>query len=254
MKSLNLIKRRNIPLAWIIVFTLSLSLSVYSQEESKPYVMASTDFEIKPGHSAQFLAGVKAWKKCYKDNGGDGEWNVWRRVNGAGNAYTVTSTMENWAEMDDDNDEAGNKCAATAINLIVPNVKSQSNHYSRFMPEISQDFPEDTKVVWVGYYRVKNSDLHNSIIKDVVSAIKAKEGKPRGVWYSSAGGDTSAPDYFVAVPMKKFADMDMKRDGVWKIYEDANGKKKADEMREQFRNNLESSWSYMFALNEELSN
>ena len=106
----------------------------------------------------------------------------------------------------------------------------------------------------MGFFKVKDNDLFTEIVKSVEASVKAKEGQPRGVWYSSMGGSSDQSDYFVAVPMKNFAAMDTSMEGVWKVHAAEHGKKKSDEMREQFRNNLVSEWSYIYSLSEALSN
>ena len=240
--------------AFFIMALFFLSFFIHAQNDARGALMSMSEMTIKPGHTAQFEAGVKAWKKCYNENNGDGNWNVWRRINGAGTVYTVTGSMENWAEMDDSNDPTDGKCNTLAINLITPHIESQTRNFARSMPGVSKTMPEDTKVVEVWFVKVKNRGLHNEIVKEVSKAIKAKEGNARGAWYSTIGGDSSQPDYFVATHYNNFAAMDNDREGVWKIYEQSVGKKKADEMAEKMRNNMVSDWGYMYALNEDLSN
>jgi hypothetical protein len=58
----------------------------------------------------------------------------------------------------------------------------------------------------------------------------------------------------VSTPYKGFADLDISRDSPSKIYENAVGKKKADEMLAKWRVAVGDSWSYIFTLNSELSN
>ena len=64
-----------------------------------------THIQVKMGHEAQFVEGVKMYKKCYSDNGGEGKWNFWKQVQGTNAVYAVTDVMENWAEMDEDGEK-----------------------------------------------------------------------------------------------------------------------------------------------------
>ena len=118
-----------------------------------PFVVVSQGNEsfLKQGHEAQFIEGVKSWKKCYQDNEGKNKWNMWRRVQGEGSVYTLTSSMAKWAEMDEDNDIAGQKCRIKVVDLIRPHIKSTNYNIARSMPEVSRTtpMPEDTKLVWV---------------------------------------------------------------------------------------------------------
>lgn len=121
------------------------------------------------------------------------------------------------------------------------------------IPEISNDSTEPQDKVWVTYFRVKNTSDFKSVIKSISGEIKKVEGDERAYWYSIAGGSSKAPDYMVAWPFDKYADLDKNMDGVWKIYENANGKKKTEEMRETYRNAVDDSWSYMYDKSENMS-
>lgn len=239
---------------YFVAIMFWLCPTIQAQDKESPTLMFMRQFEVKPGHDAQFNAGLIAWKKCYNENKGDSHWNAWKRRNGEGTSYTMSRWMENWAELDEDTSAASDNCASLAINLITPHVESQTRNYARLMTEMSREFPQDAKVVYVGFFKVKDNDLFTEIVKSVEASVKAKEGQPRGVWYSSMGGSSDQSDYFVAVPMKNFAAMDTSMEGVWKVHAAEHGKKKSDEMREQFRNNLVSEWSYIYSLSEALSN
>jgi hypothetical protein len=122
------------------------------------------------------------------------------------------------------------------------------------MPEVSRTtgMPEDTKLVWVFNAKTSNSTSFKEVIGELTAATKKAEGDSRGTWYSVQGGEGA--NYFVAVPYKNFADMDVDRDGVWTIYEKANGKTKTDALRAKIRASISNDWSYIYTLNEELSN
>ena len=68
------------------------------------------------------------------------------------------------------------------------------------------------------------------------------------------GGAADAADYMVSTPYSGFAQMDITRDTPWKIYENAVGKKKADEMGAKWDAAVDDAWSYIYTLNTELSN
>jgi hypothetical protein len=212
-----------------------------------------THIEVKMGHEAQFVEGVKMYNKCYSENGGEGKWNFWRRVQGSNTVYAVTDMMENWAEMDDENDEAHSKCRGLFPDFILPHMEKTHYMIAESIPEISNDSTEPQDKVWVTYFRVKNTSDFKSVIKSISGEIKKVEGDERAYWYSIAGGSSKAPDYMVAWPFDKYADLDKNMDGVWKIYENANGKKKTEEMRETYRNAVDDSWSYMYDKSENMS-
>ena len=225
-------------------------------QENESFLLNMTLITVKHDHEAQFVEGVKAWKACYLENKGEDNWNVWRRVQGKGTVYGLTGVMAKWAEMDEDNDEAGKACRMTVINLIRPHIESIEYNIARSMPDISKKSPmsDETSLVWVHYFKIKNSTLFMEVINETTAAIKKEEGDSRGTWYRLMGGSPDVADYFVSIPFKNFADLDTDRDGVWKIHEKVNGQAKTDATRNKMRDALSSEWSYMYTLNKELSN
>jgi len=239
-----------------LFYLLLLCPIVMLSQENESFLLNLSEITVKSGHNAQFLEGVKSWKECYLENEGKDKWNMWKRVQGKGNVYTLTSTMANWAEMDDDNDAAGKECRMKVVNLIMPHVKSVHYNIARSMPAFSRSsgMPEDTKVVWVYNVKTNNSTSFREVVGEIFSAVKKAEGDARGTWYSTVGGAPEVSDYFIGIPYKNFAALDVDRDGVWKIYEKANGKEKTDVLRAKARASVSSDWSYIYTLNKELSN
>ena len=239
-----------------LLYLLLLIPVVLVSQENESFLLNLSEITVKSGHDAQFIEGVKSYKKCYNDNEGKDKWNMWRRVQGEGSVYTFTSTMANWAEMDDDNDPAGKECRMKVVNLIMPHVKSVHYNIARSIPAFSRStgMPEDTKVVWVYNVKTNNSTSFREVVGEINKSLKKAEGDSRGTWYSTVGGSPEVSDYFVGVPYKNFAEMDVDRDGAWTVYEKANGKVKTDELRAKFRASVSSDWSYIYTLNKELSN
>ncbi len=238
------------------LFYLALLLPfVVISQENQSILLNLSEITVKSGHNAQFVEGVKSWKKCYKDNDGKEPWNMWKRVQGEGTVYTLTSTMAKWAEMDEEGDAAGKECRMAVVNLIMPNVKSVSYNIASSMPDVSRStgMPQDTKLVWVYNVKTSNSSKFIEVVKEITSNTKKAEGDARGIWYNVVGGGPEGANYFVAIPYKNFADLDADRDGVWKIYEKANGKVKTEALRDKLRASISNDWSYMYSLSEELS-
>ncbi|MBC8882418.1 hypothetical protein H9X57_00245 [Flavobacterium piscinae] len=67
------------------------------------------------------------------------------------------------------------------------------------------------------------------------------------------GGAEDAPDYMVSTSYKNLAELDIEKEGVWKVMENKLGVKKAEQMRNDFRNSLDASWGYTYILNKEMS-
>jgi len=236
----------------IFAFSTFISTSAKAQESDKGFLLSISELTIKNGHDVQFREGVKAWKACYIENKGDWTWNMWRRVNGEGNVYILTSGMANWAEMDK-TDESGKNCSDIARALINPHVETSEDNFARFMPDYSKAYPNSDQVLWVTSWQVNNGTKFREVVKQMSDATKQAEGSSRGFWYSYMGGSKDAADFFVATPFSNFAALDVDRDNVWDIYEKANGKEKRDQLQAEFRESIKDSWSYLLTREKELS-
>ena len=236
----------------LIFMMILLPLIVIGQNEDTR-ILNLTHVKVKMGHEAQFAEGMKMYKKCYKENGGEDYYGVWRRVQGKNSVMAFTSSEDNWAGMDDQNDEAGNKCRHLFSDFLMPHMAGYDYSIATFMPKISKDENNSLDKAWVTYFRVKNSSDFMDVIKIVSESVKAAEGDERAYWYGFAGGGTSSPDYMVVWPFDKYADLDKDQDGVWELVEKKHGKKKLDEVREKFRNSLDDVWSYIYDRSEDLS-
>jgi hypothetical protein len=236
---------------FIAVSTL-FSNGIQAQESEKGFILSMTEFTVKRGHDIQFREGVKAWKACYLENKGEWTWNMWHRMNGEGNVYILSSRMANWAEMDETNDD-GKNCRDLVRNLINPHIESSENNFARFEPENSKAAPNSDPVLWVTSWQVNNSTKFKEIIKQLSEAIIQAEGSPRGYWYSLMGGNKDVPDFFVSTPFANFAALDLDRDNVWTIYENANGKEKREQLQAEYREAVKEVWSYLYKRDEEMS-
>jgi len=229
------------------IFTGLISVpAAQAQAEEGSIILSATEFTVKPGHNTQFREGVKAWKACYLEHEGEWTWNIWSRVQGEGNVYILSSFMENWAEMDDPSDEAGQACQNLAVNLINPNIEKSNRNLFRTMPSMSRAPGGAMDVINVSYWRVTNGSLFRETVSEVVSTVRSVEGEPRGWWYSAIGGDLNAPHYFVVTPFENFAALDVQRDGVWTVVENQHGAEKREELQNKFRESVDQFWSYMF--------
>lgn len=245
MKTQNLFNKISIFLIGLLLTGL-FSTVAEAQDEEESMILSMTQFVVKPGHNTQFREGVKAWKECYLENDGEWTWNMWSRIQGEGNVYGLSSFMENWAEMDDASDEAGQACQNLAVNLINPNIEKATSSMARTIPAMSKAFGSSSDIINVMYWRVKNGSLFRETVNEVNTAIKNLEGEPRGYWYYGVGGDLNAPHYFVVTPYENFAAMDIDRDGPWQVVENEHGADKRAELQNNYREAVDVSWSYMY--------
>ena len=234
------------------VLLMVIPFFMFGQEDSN-YLDNLTHIKVKMGHEAQFAEGVKMYKKCYSENGGEDNWTFWRRIQGKGTVYAVTSQMANWAEMDKDPDAAANQCRSMFPMFLAPHMEETWTSITSFMPEISNDSQSPSDKVWVTYFKVKNTTDFMTVIKAMTAEIKKAEGDERGYWYAFEGGSKDAPNYLVAWPFETYADLDKDMDSVWKVYENAHGKKKTDQMKAMYRNAVSDDWGYIYDSSEDMS-
>jgi hypothetical protein len=236
-----------------LIWSLLLLPMAITAQDNKTMLLNITEITVKPGHDAQFTEGVKLWKECYLKNKGSHHWNLWHRVQGKGNVYVLTGTMAKWAEMDE-KDPVDAACRITVLNFIMPHVQSIEYNIAQSMPEYSRPLMDGTKLIWVTFFKIKNSTDFLEVVKGISSAIKTTEGNTRGYWNRVMGGAPEAPDYFITAPYKGFADLDTEKESIWKVYEKVNGKKAADALRAKAMSAIDKIWSYAYTLNTDLSN
>lgn len=238
-------------MAFLIVATGLLMNNVAQAQEKQ--ILSSTEFTIKGGQEQQFEDGIKAWKACYLENKGEWTWTIWKRYNGKGSVYVLTSMSPNWAIMDDDNDEAMKKCWQIVVDKIIPYVESKEDNFATTMPELSRVGASEWGVIWVNFFQVENSTSFREIIKENTEIMQKAEGDKRGYWYSANGGSPESADYYVVTPFKNFAALDVKRDGVWDVVEKAKGKEETEKMRAKFRSSIKDTWMYLYKHMDDLS-
>ncbi|WP_324719917.1 hypothetical protein [Salinimicrobium sp. HB62] len=238
----------------VILLLFVFSSFMMTSQEGQSFLLNVSELTIKPGHDEQFNEGVKRYKSCYQENNGEETWNIWKRIQGAGNVYVLTSTMENWAEMDDESEEqADRQCRDIVREFIWPHIESSNYSIARSMPEISASPGENMQLVWVTFFDVENTSDFREVVDAVSSAFKDAEGEPRGYWYAYMGGAADAPNYMVSVPFENFAELDVERDGPWDVLTKKHGEARAGEMRNKLRNSVDDIWSYLYQLKEDLS-
>lgn len=251
MKTMKVLEKALGSVLMVLCFTI-ISSNALAQETDQSQILSLSEFTIKSEHDTQFRAGVKDWIDCYLENDGEWAWNMWRRVQGEGNVYVLSSFMNNWAEMDAE-DAAGQECQSIVQNLIMPNIEKYEDNLARTMPELSKSAPIPSNVISVRFWRVDNSSLFIDTVQEVESTIRSVEGEPRGYWYSSIGGNTNAPHYFVVTPYSNFAEMDVEEDSVWSVVEDEHGANKREQLQSDYREAVDVTWLYMYRRDIELS-
>lgn len=237
----------------VILLLLLIPLLGIAQQQNDRRILHMWELTIKPNEGEKFQQGMKNWKDCYLQNEGVDSWNVWNRVQGMGNVVAVTLFMDKWAEMDSDDDQAGQACRSIFVSEVFPHVEKMEHHMAYTMPEFSRTSGERPNVVRVSFFRIKDRMSFEQVVKDVVAVYRDAEGQPHGNWYDYIGGGPDSPDYMVARPYQSFSQMDEQEESPWQAYSKKHGEAKMKETQEKFRQSLDDSWSYIYRLNKELS-
>ena len=221
--------------------------------EEGSLLLSVTEFTIKPGHDTQFREGVKAWKSCYLENEGDWTWDVWNRVQGEGNVYTLSSFMGSWAEMDDSSDEAGQACQNLAQNLINTSIETATRNFFRTMPSLSKSEAVPNNVINVTNWRVNNRTLFMETVDEIVAATVSAFDEPRGYWRDAVGGDLNAPHFYFLAPFENFAAMDAPWEDAFTVVENEMGKSERDRIEANYLASVDEVWSFMYRKIDDLS-
>ena len=245
--------QKTIRMAMFFLFiAASLMMNKVAGAQEKQ-ILSLTEFTVKNGHEKQFEDGIKAWKACYLENKGEWTWNMWKRYNGKGSVYGLTSASPTWAKMMEENDPADKKCHQIVMDKIIPHIESTENNFATNMPEYSKSAIVEMNVIWVTYFKVDNSVSFKEVVKDIADIQQKTEGDKRSYWYSANGGGPESPNYFVVTPYKDFAALDVKRDANWDMVEKAKGKEETEKMRSKIRSSIKNSWVYLYKRMDELS-
>jgi hypothetical protein len=255
MKMIKSASKTLVAAAILLLISMGMQHSAMAQDDSEneSMLLSISEFHVKMGENMAFQEGVKAWKSCYLENEGEWTWNVWSRINGEGTVYYLTSYSGGWAEFDRD-DSAAMSCYRQAAELIMPAVKSVTNHFAYTMPGWSMTPSGDQNtVVDVSYFRVKNYPLFNELASTVMNIIEEETGSKRTMWYRAAAGGPDSYHYMNVYGYEDMAAMDEPMDSAWQIVEAAEGEERMRELQDDYRNSVENSWTYIFRLMEDLS-
>ena len=236
----------------LLVLLLIPFLGISQEDESR--ILQMFELKIKMNQNQKFNEGMKKWKDCYIENKGVDSWNVWNRVQGESGTIAVTLYMDKWAELDQEPEDADTACQQIFATDVFPYVESMQRNIATTMPELSKEPATGNSVVWVTFFNVSNSSDFTDVLRDVSSTYKEAKGERLGYWYDFAGGAPDGADYMISMPYKNFAGLDAEWDGPWDVYEEKHGKDKMSKMRSKFRDAIKDSWSYIYKLNDDLSN
>lgn len=217
-------------------------------QETKGRILQMSSFTIKSGQAMAFANGTEQWVKCYGENGGKDVMNGWWEMNGDADVFVLTSSIPNFAELDDTADDAGKACRHIAQNLILPYVESRSRGMMRHLPEWSSETMPESNVVWATSFQIKMGmgRTFSEVIKEVHAASGAKGLMPHTHWYRAVGGGRDAADYLLVSHYDNFAGMDGEGKKVWEKVRAKLGDEAGYALQDKFTSCLEDSWSHIY--------
>jgi hypothetical protein len=227
------------------VLALSPVSSLLAQEEAGP-IMTVYEVQVKHGHESKWREGVKAWNKCYADNGGKASWNAWSRMQGKGNVFAFSVMSDNWADLGE-RDPASRACREVFETQLTPHEDGEVTMMAQLMPGLSGEFSPSTNVVTVYNFKVDDYRAFTKVITDVTKAMQKADNTNTAQWYQVIGGGEDSPDYFIVVDHADFASLDKDSTGPWEAVEQQHGKETAEKWRASFDDSTSGSWNYMYA-------
>ncbi len=233
------------------VLALSPVSSLLAQEEAGP-IMTVYEVQVKHGHESKWREGVKAWNKCYADNGGKASWNGWSRMQGKGNVFAFAVMSDNWADFGE-RDPASRACREVFETQLTPHEYGEKTMLAQLMPGISSEFTPDTKLVGVYNFSVDDARTFVKVVTEVTKSMQKAEGTVPVQWYSTIGGGVNDSDFFVVSNHASFASLDKDSTGPWEAVEQEHGKETAEKWRAEFADAVNNQWDYMYVREDDLS-
>lgn len=206
----------------------------------------------KDGHGDQFEKGVKAYFKCYGENGGTKAWNVWWAETGKLGRYAFTTEGHKWSAFDG-MEEASEECNDVFQQQFLAHMDKSSSEFTKYLPDVSYEKEGgEANVVEVINFEIKDRERFMSAIGKVSEAAKASEWHDGHYWYSVLAGGKHAADFFVALPESSFAGFG-EDEGFWDMVEKHHGEEAMGKIDEDFKATVDSSWSDIWRKRPEMS-
>lgn len=221
---------------------LAPASAVFAQEDDGGNIGRHYIVTAKDGHGKLFEEGVKAYFKCYGENGGKKAWNVYWAETGKLGRYAFTTGGHEWAAFDGP-EEADEACDDVFAEQFLAHMDKSQSVFTEYLPDVSYEKEGgEVNVVEVINFEVKDSERFKGAIGKVAEAAKASEWHDGHFWYSIWAGGEHAPDYFVALPESSFAGF-AEDEGFWDMVEKHHGEEAMAQIDEDFKASIESSWS-----------
>lgn len=206
----------------------------------------------KDGHGEQFQEGVKAYFKCYGENGGKKAWSVWWAETGKLGRYAFTTDGHEWSAFDGP-EEASEKCNDVFQEQFLAHMDKSSSEFTEYLSEVSYEKEGgDINVVEVINFDIKDNERFMGAIGKVAEAARASEWHDGHYWYSVWAGGRKAPDMFVVLPEASFAGFG-EDEGFWDMVEEHHGEEAMEQIEEDFNATVQGTWSNIWRKRPDMS-
>lgn len=216
--------------------------------ESRP-VLSLYHIEVKHGQADAWREGVKALKACYTEQKGERAWWAWQRQNGRGTVYTVVTASPNWADFDKQ-DAQMRACYPIFGEKMSPHEITVTTQFMRPHADLHQQ--ATGSIARVSGLLLNDTAQFMEVAKAVTETQKAEKMAPRE-WYDPVGGDSDSEDIMVIRRYANYAEMDADEEGLWPMMTRVHGEEKANALRAQANESIDSGWSYIYEYKADLS-
>ena len=239
-------------LALTVAIIVPLGTALAEEEKAKPTppIITLVEVQIKHGERMAWSEGVKAFKACYEEQGGEQHWWTWRRVGGKGTVYTVVLADANWAAFDED-DEKMQPCYPIMMEKMMPHEVSVSETFVR--PNLDFSRPISGPVARVTGLMIDDYRAFMEVATVVNKTLKDENAGRPIEWLEPQIGAADDPDWYLVSRYENWAAMDVEVEGIWKVMERVHGEEKTAEMRAKVTAAIAGSDSYLYELSPGLS-
>lgn len=237
-----------------VLLSVAMTLPAAAQQQPGPVVWLLLQTS-KAGMTNQYEQGRKRHMEWHKKQNDSWRWDVWSIATGPnGGKYLVASFGHHWKDFD------GREQFQTADEAdVAVNIDSYTDStivaFYVFLPEISKPSgtPDPATMVELVHFQIRpGRDVDfNHAIKRTHEAIQKTNWPINYGWYSLANG--GEPEYVLALPKSKWADMEPPELSFPAMLEKAFGRGEADMVVKLFDQSVERTWSELAGYRADLS-
>ncbi len=246
---------------WLaLVVALSCITSVQAAEMDKANVIRDYTDTVAPADQQAYEAGVKSYNQCLSQHGYKYTWTALTHETGDTYQYSYISAPSTWASFDAMHTE-GKACDASWRKAVNPHLKSETSAFLVRMPELSHmpaDMGLTSALMDVTYFKLKpGHEVSEAFVKAATRIAAAAEKSSWSEHYMFTkvqDGGQDAPDFILVSFSRSWADFgDESIPSVWKMVENAYGKKDADALRKSVNDTIKDVSSHVDSYSAELT-